>query len=173
MSMPGILPAHRPWESHRSCAKKGPVVRHEGPGCGRMGCVCHAKHVPQCPERVWSMVNTVRSFAWNLKCIRALSLAHCSSSWCSKCCRTSSALVYHGNCSMWMTWCSARALRRCVYPHSRHYKDRLSRCVDLRDKEKTALRPWHHYHVNPYIGKTFFSYWDGSQVKKSMKISIR
>ena len=31
-----------------------------------------------------SMVNTVRSLAWEFVCIRALSLAHCSSSWCWK-----------------------------------------------------------------------------------------
>ena len=51
-----------------------------------------------------SMVNTVRSLAWELVCIRALSLAHCSSSWCWKCCRVSSILVCHGSFSMPMTW---------------------------------------------------------------------
>ena len=43
--------------------------------------------------RCGSMVNTGRILAWELECIRALSLAHCSSSWCWKRFCISSALV--------------------------------------------------------------------------------
>ena len=67
-----------------------------------------------------SMVNTVMSLAQELVCIRALSLSHCSSSWCCKRCRVSSALVCHGSFSMLMTWCSSQTPRRSVSPSSRH-----------------------------------------------------
>ena len=42
-----------------------------------------------------SLVNTVRSLAWELQCIRTLSLAHCSPSWYWRCCRVCSAPVCH------------------------------------------------------------------------------
>ena len=42
-----------------------------------------------------SMVNTVRSLSWELVCIRAHPLAHCSSSWCWKRHCVSSTLVCH------------------------------------------------------------------------------
>ena len=59
------------------------------------------------PCVVWgSMVSTMRSLAWELVCIRALSLAHCSSSWCRKCFRTSFAPMCPGSFSTLMTWCS-------------------------------------------------------------------
>ena len=47
---------------------------------------------------------------------RALFSAHCSSTWCSKNCRASSALVCHGCFSMLMTWCSSQTPRRSVSP---------------------------------------------------------
>ena len=55
-----------------------------------------------------------------LVCIRALSSANFSSSWCWKCCNTSCALVCHGSFSMSMTWCSSQTPRRSVSPSSRH-----------------------------------------------------
>ena len=69
-----------------------------------------------------SMVNTVRSLAWELVCIRALFSAHCSSSWCWKHCHASSAPVCHGSFSMLMTCCSSQTPRRSVSPSlsSRH-----------------------------------------------------
>ena len=67
-----------------------------------------------------SMVNTVRSLVWELVCIRTLSLAHCSSSWCWKRCHASSALVCHGSFSILMTWCSLQTPRRSVSPSTRH-----------------------------------------------------
>ena len=50
-----------------------------------------------------SIVNTVRSLAWELVCFRILPLAHCSSSWCWKRCCVSSTLVCRGSFSMLMT----------------------------------------------------------------------
>ena len=67
-----------------------------------------------------SMVNTVMSSAWELVCIRALSLVHCSSSWCCKRCRVNSPLVCHGSFSMLITWCSSQTPRKSVSPSSRH-----------------------------------------------------
>ena len=69
-----------------------------------------------------SVVSTVRSLAWGLECIRALSLAQCSSSWCWKHYCTSSTLIYHGSFSMLMTWCSLWTPRRNVSPDSRHWR---------------------------------------------------
>ena len=66
------------------------------------------------------VVNTVRSLVWELVCIKALSLAHCSSSWWWKRYRTSFSLVCHGNFSMLMTWCSSWTSRRNASPTSRH-----------------------------------------------------
>ena len=66
-----------------------------------------------------SMVNTVMSWVWELVCIRALSLAHCSSSWCYKRRHVSSALVCHGSSSMLMTWCPSQTPRS-VSPSSWH-----------------------------------------------------
>ena len=60
------------------------------------------------------------SLAWELVGIRALSLAHCSSSYCWKHCRTSSTLVFDGSFSMLMTWCSSQTSRRSLFPSSRH-----------------------------------------------------
>ena len=50
-----------------------------------------------------SMINTVRSLAWELVCTRAQSLAHCSSSWCCMRCWASSAMVCHESFSMLMS----------------------------------------------------------------------
>ena len=52
-----------------------------------------------------SMVNTMRSLTWELVCIRALPLTHCSSSWCWKGYRAS--------------WCAAGA-SLCWWPGAHH-----------------------------------------------------
>ena len=44
-----------------------------------------------------SWTSTVRSLAWELVCIRALSLARCSSSWCWRRFHLNSPLVCHGS----------------------------------------------------------------------------
>ena len=54
------------------------------------------------------MVSTVRNLVWELVRIWALSLAHCSSSWCWRRFHMSSTLVCHGSFSMLMTWCSSQ-----------------------------------------------------------------
>ena len=66
-----------------------------------------------------SMVNTVRSLAQELVCIRVLSLAYCSSCWCWRHCCVNSTLVYHGNSSTLMTWC-LRTPKKSLFPSSRH-----------------------------------------------------
>ena len=62
-----------------------------------------------------SMFNLVRSLVWELVCIRALSLAHCSSSWYWKGCHVSSALVCHWSFFMMMTDTQGECI-----PGSRH-----------------------------------------------------
>ena len=47
------------------------------------------------------------SLAWESMCIRVLSLAHCSSSWCWRHFHVSSARVCHGSFSTLMTWSSS------------------------------------------------------------------
>ena len=100
---------HRPWESLQLCAKEGPMVGLKEPQCWGMGCVCHPR----------SMVSSVRSLAWELACIRVLFLAHCSSFWCWRRFRVSSALVYHGSSSMLMPSCSSWTTKMSVSPSSR------------------------------------------------------
>ena len=61
------------------------------------------------------------SLAWELQVIRALSLAHCSSSWRWKCYRVSSALVFHGSFSLLMTWCFVhKAWQACTESKALH-----------------------------------------------------
>ena len=64
-------------------------------------------------------VSTVRSLAWELVCIRVLSLIHCASSWCWRRCCMSSALVNHRSSSALMTWCPFWTPKRSVSPSSR------------------------------------------------------
>ena len=95
----------------RSC------VRPWGAWVWRNGLCVSSRVWTTMPGALWgSMVNTVKSLAWELVCIRALFSAHCSSSWCWKHCHASSALVCHGSFSMLMTCCSSQTPRRSVSP---------------------------------------------------------
>ena len=53
--------------------------------------------------RVRSMVSAVKNLAWEWMCITALSLAHCSSSWCRKRFHANFLSVCHENSTL-MTW---------------------------------------------------------------------
>ena len=64
----------------------------------------------------------------------ALSLAHCSSSWCWKHFHVSSAQVCCGGFSTLTTWCSSRTPRRSVSPSSRHRR--------LTSKVKGSTSTW-------------------------------
>ena len=66
-----------------------------------------------------SMGSTERSLAWELVCTRALSLAHCSSSWCWRCVDVSFALAFFGSFFTLKTWWSSRTPRT-VSASSRH-----------------------------------------------------
>ena len=66
------------------------------------------------------MVNTVKSLGWELLCIRAPSLAHCTSSWCWKRYHISSASVCHGSFSILMIACSSQTPTRKISPSSRY-----------------------------------------------------
>ena len=79
-----------------------------------------------------SMVSTVRSLAWELVCIRVLSLTW---GWRRFC--VSSALVCCGSFFTLMTWCSSRTPRRIASPSSRH--GRLE--WKIKDSMSTRRRP--------------------------------
>ena len=83
------------------------------------------------------MVSTVRSFTWELGCIRVLSLAHCSLFWCWRCIRMFSTLVHIGGFFRLMTWCSSWMPRRSVSPSSRC--GRLS--WKVKESVSTSRRP--------------------------------
>ena len=63
-------------------------------------------------------------FGLGVVCIKALSLSHCSSSWCWKRFHMSFALPCHWNFPMLITWCSSQTSSRTVPSSSR--RGRLS-----------------------------------------------
>ena len=67
-----------------------------------------------------SIVSAIMSWAWEFMCIRTLSLAHSSSSWCWRRFHMSSAFVCRGSFSALTTCCSSQTPRRSVSPSSRH-----------------------------------------------------
>ena len=96
----------RHWIRLRSYAEKDHVVGLVGPWCWLVGFTCHRSHVLQCPVLcVGQSNNTAMDLEWDLVCIRALSIAHWSSSWCWKCFQIILSLVYHGSLAMLMTQC--------------------------------------------------------------------
>ena len=105
------------WNQYTSLNFIGGYKNTTWMGCG----CCHSGHVLPTPGVVCrSMVGTVKSLAWELwelVCIKALSLAHCSSSWKHFC--MSSVLMCHENFSTLMTRSSCTPMRS-VSPSSRH-----------------------------------------------------
>ena len=67
-----------------------------------------------------SKVSAIMSLEWEFMCIRTLSLANCSASWCWRRFHMSSAFVCRGRFSALTTCCSSQTPRRSVSPSSRH-----------------------------------------------------
>ena len=103
-------------------ATQDTVLGLKDPPFRGLGSACHSRVCTPMPGVVCgSMVSMVRSLAWGLVCIAALSLANCSSSWCWMCLRTSSASACHGSFSlMLMIWCTWQKHWRIVSTSSWH-----------------------------------------------------
>ena len=91
----------------------------EPQGCG-VSCVLFKACNPMPRVVCRSIVSAIMSLAWEFMCIRTLSLAHCSSSWCWRRFHMSSAFVCRGSFSALTTCCSSQTPRRSVSPSSKH-----------------------------------------------------
>ena len=85
----------------------------------RNGAVCVIQGMySNARSRVWMNCQYSEELAWELVCIRVLSLAHSFSSWCWRRFHVSSALMCHGIFSMLiMTWCLSWTPLRSVFKH--------------------------------------------------------
>ena len=102
-----------------------------------MGCACPPGPVLRCLELCvcqWWVQWGVCLGGW---CAKRLSLAHCSSSWCWKHFRASSALVYHGSSCMLRTWCSSWTPRKSISQSLR----RGRRVFKVKGSMSTSRRP--------------------------------
>ena len=85
----------QPWESLQSSFKEGAMVCLKGiTGSRNELCVLSKACTPMPGVRYGSMVSTVMSLAWELICIKALSLAHYSSFLCWRCLHVGSGVPW-------------------------------------------------------------------------------
>ena len=125
------------------------------------GCPCHPGHWLQCP-----VISTVRSLAWKLVCIRALSLDHSSSSWGWRSLRQLLLIL--------LLEALSRQFRTGV-PWELNYADDLVLIVDTQEECITKRKAWKAgvkskgFHVNMKKTKVLVSGVSHDVLKKSGK----